>query len=175
MFVSSSAADADFENIVPGPRPSKEIESATAGAPLLPSATATSSFERKPTVKRTRASPIQWTAEMTNVLLHEIIKEIKAGKRSDNGFKMNVWDEVSAAVKRVAPKEPITGKRCQGRQETLRNKWNKWTRLRGLSGMGWDETKGMITAPDEVWEMEIEVYSSPLLFSVTCLYCLGAI
>jgi hypothetical protein len=53
---------------------------------------------------------------MTKVLQHGIIKAVKAGKRSYNGFKMSVWDEfclvVALALKRVAPKEPISSKAC---------------------------------------------------------------
>jgi hypothetical protein len=94
---------------------------------------------------------------MTTVLVREVLKAVHAGKRSDNGFKMEVWNEICSAVHRVAPEEPLSGDKCQGRLETLRKKWNVWCRLRGLSGLGWDAARGVYTAPDWYWEQEIKV------------------
>ena len=39
----------------------------------------------------------------------------------------------------------------------MRRKWNIWIRLKDLSGFGWDEERGIVTAPEEVWDMGIMV------------------
>jgi len=94
---------------------------------------------------------------MTSVLLRELVQAIRTGKRSDNGLKMEVWDEIAETVLLIAgPGAPVTGERCQGKLETLKKKWKMWTRLKDLSGFGVDLKTGAVTAPDEVWEEEIK-------------------
>ena len=94
---------------------------------------------------------------MTTVLLRELVNAIRAGKRSDNGFKIEVWNAIAQTVQTVSTsKITLTGEKCQTRLETLRKKWKIWIRLKNLSGFGCDPVTGFVTAPDEVWEMEIQ-------------------
>jgi len=94
---------------------------------------------------------------MTTVLVRELVQAIRSGKRSDNGFKMEVWNSVSEAVRCIAGREvPLTGEKCQAKLEGLKKKWKVWIRLKEMSGFGLDPLSGGITAPDEVWEMEIQ-------------------
>ena len=108
--------------------------------------------------RKSRGPSVKWTAEMTTVLVREVVKAVRSGKRSDGGFKTDVWNEISLVVlRRCAPGEPLTGDKCQGKLENLRKKWNIWVRLKTLSGFGWDEERGIVTAPEEVWAVEIAV------------------
>ena len=56
-----------------------------------------------------------------------------------------------------APGEPLANDKCWGELENLQRKCNIWIRLKALSGFGWDEERGIVTAPEEVWDMEIMV------------------
>ena len=107
--------------------------------------------------RKPRGRSVEWTPEMTTVLLRELVQAIRAGKRSDNGFKIEVWNTIAQRVQTVSTGEIIlTGEKCQTKLETLRRKWKIWNRLKGLSGFGCDPVTGVVTAPDEVWEMEIK-------------------
>ena len=82
---------------------------------------------------------------------------IRAGKRSDNGFKIEVWNAISQTVQTVsASKITLTGEKCQTRLETLKRKWRIWRGLKNLSDFGCDLVTGIVTARDQVCEMEIQ-------------------
>ena len=50
---------------------------------------------------------------MTEVLIGEVLNQIRVGKRSDNGFKTEVWKEVSRVVKaRGLGPEELSGEKC---------------------------------------------------------------
>ena len=49
--------------------------------------------------KRARRTPVSWTPLMTEVLIGEVLNQIRVGKRLDNGFKAEVWKEVCREVK----------------------------------------------------------------------------
>ena len=57
---------------------------------------------------------------MTEVLVGEVLNQTRVGKRSDNGFKAEVWKEVFKEVKArgLGPKEP-TGEKCQGKLDAV--------------------------------------------------------
>jgi len=93
---------------------------------------------------------------MRTVLVRELGlgQAIRSGKRSDNGFKIEVWNSVSEAVRCIAGSEvPLTREKCQAKLEGLKKKWKVWIRLKEMSGFGLDPLSGGITAPDEVWEI----------------------
>lgn len=79
------------------------------------------------------------------------------GKRSDNGFKAEVWREICGVVVRMGggPLDSLTGEKCQFKLENLKKKYGIWTRLRKMSGWGCDPISGALTAPEEVWNIEI--------------------
>ena len=135
------------------PGMSQENPSVILDDSIIPSSFATkSSKTRKPCGRS-----VEWTPEMTTVLLRKLVYAIRAGKRSDNGFKIEVWNTIAQTVQTVSPgKIKLTGEKCQTMLETLRRKWKIWIRLKRLSGFGRDPLTGVVTAPDDVWEMEIK-------------------
>ena len=61
---------------------------------------------------------------MTTVLVRGLVQAIRSGKRSDNSFKMEVWNSVSEAIRHIAGHEvPLTGEKCQAKLEGLKKKW----------------------------------------------------
>ena len=74
---------------------------------------------------------------MTTVLVRETMEAIRGGRRSGSCFRVDVWNEISmVALRWCAPEEPLTGDKCQGKLESLRE---KWMRLKTQGGFGWDE------------------------------------
>ena len=69
------------------------------------------------------ACSIDWSPEMTTVLLRELVQVIRNGKRSDNGFKMEVWNSIAKAVRFSSGHGALlTGEKCQGKLEGLKKK-----------------------------------------------------
>jgi hypothetical protein len=105
-----------------------------------------------------RRPQIKWTAEMTTVMLRSLVKQIRLGKRSDNGFKAEVWATVANDVLAFDASQPfLDGPRCQSKLDALKKKYDAWNRIKGRSGFGWDNERGVPTAPEDVWETAIQV------------------
>lgn len=70
------------------------------------------------------------------IVLREVIKAIRRGKRSDSGFKAGDWNEITMVVLRwFAPGDPLTGDKCRGKLEgELAEKWNIWMRIKAQWG-----------------------------------------
>jgi hypothetical protein len=105
-----------------------------------------------------RRPQVKWTAEMTTVMLRSLVKQIRLGKRSDNGFKAEVWAPVANDVLPFDSSQPfLDGPRCQSMLVALKKKYDAWNRIKGRTGFGWDNERGVPTAPDDVWEPAIQV------------------
>jgi hypothetical protein len=102
---------------------------------------------------------VKWTAEMTTVMLRSLVKQIRLGKRSDNGFKEEVWATVANDVLAFdSSLSFLDGPRCQSKLDALKKKYDAWNRVKGRSGFGWDNERGVPTAPDDVWETAIRLH-----------------
>ena len=71
---------------------------------------------------------------MTTVLVHEVIKAVRSGKRPCGGFK--VGGVLGVVLQRCAPGEPLANDRCWGELENLR-KSGIFVYGSRLSGFGW--------------------------------------
>jgi hypothetical protein len=118
---------------------------------------------------RVNRRQVKWSPEMTTVMLRSLVLQIRAGKRSDNGFKAEVWNAVAQAVLSYddSQRDILNGDRCQGKLDALKKKYDAWKRLQSLSGFGWDAERGVVTAPDSVWDAEILVRTS-LIIPLRC-------
>lgn len=67
---------------------------------VLDNSSVPSSFSQ-PTLKLRKqcAHPIDWSPEMNTLLLHELVQAIRTGKRSDNGFAIEVWNLIAGAIR----------------------------------------------------------------------------
>jgi hypothetical protein len=74
---------------------------------------------------------MKWSPEMTTVMLRSLVLQIRAGKRSDNGFKAEVWNAVAQAVLSYdnGQRDILDGDRCQGKLDALKKKYDQWKRL----------------------------------------------
>lgn len=60
------------------------------------------------------------SAEMTTILLRELVNAVRASKTSDNGFKIEVWNDIPQIVLAVTEGDmQFTGAKCQRKKETL--------------------------------------------------------
>ncbi|RPA77722.1 hypothetical protein BJ508DRAFT_309836 [Ascobolus immersus RN42] len=110
----------------------------------------------------TASSKVLWTSEMTGKLLDMLRQAILDGRRSDNGYKMDVWNEIAESIiKDFRFPGTLTGKKCQSRLDTLKKEYDVWNRLRVASGWHCDPSTGMIgNDDDQVWKEEIEAASN---------------
>ncbi|KAI5777293.1 hypothetical protein EDC01DRAFT_636017 [Geopyxis carbonaria] len=70
--------------------------------------------------KKLRAAIVSWTPLMTEVLIHEVLNQIRAGKRSDNGFKAETWSAISREIQTKAfGPVVLNGEKCQGKLDTV--------------------------------------------------------
>ena len=58
---------------------------------------------------------------MNRVMVREVVRQIHAGKRSDNGFNAEVWREFCTVVVRMGegPADGLTGEKCQSKLENV--------------------------------------------------------
>ena len=104
-----------------------------------------------------QAHLIEWSSEMSIVLLRELVQGIRDGKRSNSAFKMEVWNSVAEAVSVASGNGMLyTGEKCQGKLQGLKRKWKVWMRLITISGFELDPITSAVTAPDNVWNTEIK-------------------
>jgi hypothetical protein len=98
-------------------------------------------------------SQLKWSEEMIEALVECIYKVWKDGRAADNGFKKDVWAEVSEAVMRVYKGSLVIGwDKCKNKWGDLKEKWKHWLILSEMSGFGWSEEKERYEAYDYVWE-----------------------
>ena len=111
LLTDSQATIQEVEQITPSPIQPPGIEPQQTLILILDHQDIPSSFEpRKSKPRKPCGRTVDWSAEMTTVLVRELLQAIRSGKRSDNGFKMEVWNSVSEAVCAIAGKEiPLTG------------------------------------------------------------------
>jgi hypothetical protein len=69
-----------------------------------------------------------------------------------------VWATVANDVLAFDASQPfLDGPRCQSKLDALKKKYDAWNRIKGRSGFGWDNERGVPTAPEDVWETAIQV------------------
>jgi len=74
--------------------------------------------------RKHRGKAVDWSAEMTTILLRELVNAVTASKTSDNGFKIEVWNDIPQIVLAVTERDKqFTCAKCQRKNETLTRKW----------------------------------------------------
>jgi hypothetical protein len=83
------------------------------------------------------------------------IAGIAAGSRSTEGtFKPVFWRDVGARIAACGYPEP-TLDQMNSKRASWAKRWKVFARLETLSGWGFDEMSGMLTAPEACWAEEI--------------------
>ncbi|RPA81519.1 hypothetical protein BJ508DRAFT_112877 [Ascobolus immersus RN42] len=143
----------------------------TAQTPTNDLATCTTSTQASSTQASTTSgstgtgSKTHWTLLMTGKLVEMLKQMILDGRRSDNKFKMDVWNEISGAIiTKAGGPMTLTGTKCQARYDTLKKDFDVWKRLSTASGWGCNPVTGQIEQDSiECWEEEIAVASNKSL------------
>ena len=78
----------------------------------------------------------------------EALKEAKAiGSIAQGGWKRPVYN---AIAKELAPQGIKDYKQCENRYTYLKGKYDAFREVLDSSGVGWDDEKGLLTAPARV-------------------------
>lgn len=135
--------------------------------------------ENKKTKQAPRAS---WTAERDKIIIDALLDQAKQGKRADSGFKKEAWvaveKELQNKTKLAFTKQQIKSRIALVNARVsimiaannvfqLKSSYRVFKALKDNSGFGWDDAKKIPTAPDEVWDEYLEVFTSYILFSCT--------
>jgi len=98
----------------------------------------------------------RWNSACDAILLEVLIHEKGQGFQASNGnWHPDVW---TAVEKKLAGTELNSGgivktaSSCQGRWDALKRDFVVIRKIRGLSGFGWNDAEGLVTAPADVWK-----------------------
>ncbi|KNF06205.1 hypothetical protein PSTG_00713 [Puccinia striiformis f. sp. tritici PST-78] len=114
--------------------------------------------ETKGSKKKKKKPNHNWTEDQRVALLNFILDQISLGKGTDNGnLKGKGWTAVGAAMyKRFKIK--FDNEQLKNQKGAVRKLYIDMEFLLGLSGFGWDEAAGMVTADEDTWDELIEAH-----------------
>jgi len=95
---------------------------------------------------------------MVDTLLNELLQQVELGERADSSFKKEAWTACIVAIKDIQSR-PVSLEQCKSKVDLLKEQWKNFNWLRGHSGFGWDEEKGLVTAPSKVWDEICKVFT----------------
>uniref|UniRef100_A0A2N9GD09 Myb/SANT-like domain-containing protein n=1 Tax=Fagus sylvatica TaxID=28930 RepID=A0A2N9GD09_FAGSY len=97
----------------------------------------------------------QWTPQQITIFCEACVDEVFKGNRPTTHFNKPGWRNIEANFKKNTGKEYPRIK-FKHKWDTLKKDWVAWNKLKGSeTGLGWDATKGTITATDEWWERKL--------------------
>ncbi|KAJ2927944.1 hypothetical protein H1R20_g9141, partial [Candolleomyces eurysporus] len=103
-----------------------------------------------------------WSATDDGTLIATLGDQKANGRMTSNSsWHSDAW---VAAEKALEDSEKASGgakktsSSCHHRWTNLKKEWNIVKNLRGMSGMGWDQEKGVVTASDDVWDKLLEAH-----------------
>ncbi|POW05439.1 hypothetical protein PSTT_09664 [Puccinia striiformis] len=113
--------------------------------------------KKKATPKKSKVAKDE-SDEAKDTLLNFILDQISLGKGTDNGnLKGEGWTAVGAAMyKRFKIK--FDNEQLKNQKGAVRKLYIDMEFLLGLSGFGWDEAAGMVTADEDTWDELIEAH-----------------
>lgn len=104
-----------------------------------------------------RLSPIQWTDEAEEVLLTVLVEQVRLGKRAENGYKAEAWEEVCKQLMQQMS-FACTKDQAKNKNNMLKTYYRTWCELQDTaSGFGWDGVLERYTAEDGVWDLWCKV------------------
>jgi hypothetical protein len=116
----------------------------------------TSNLNPKPSQNNSNVRA-QWTPQQITIFCEACVDEVFKGNRPTTHFNKLGWRKIEANFKKNTGKEYPRIK-FKHKWDTLKKDWVAWNKLKGSEiGLGWDATKGTITATDEWWERKLTV------------------
>lgn len=89
---------------------------------------------------------------MQKAFLVELLVEFnRPGARLQNAWSSVAWNEMTRRFKAKFVDSNFSLKQLKEQERTLKKAYKTINRLRDLSGFGWDPTRKMVDAPEEVW------------------------
>lgn len=86
------------------------------------------------------------------------------GRKSEKNFTKACWDEVLAKIKEETGREPDIVN-AKNKLKNWRARYKEVKQLLNMSGFGWDDTRKMVTAPNDVWNALVQVCQNSALFN----------
>jgi hypothetical protein len=99
--------------------------------------------------KRTRSTKnATWSNEEVSQLVEQLLEAKNLGQTSENGFKSAVWAKIASSFEDPLKK---ANRICELKWARIKKDYKYVKFLRELSGFGWDEETGLLTAEPQVW------------------------
>ncbi|TFK78634.1 hypothetical protein K466DRAFT_606798 [Polyporus arcularius HHB13444] len=124
----------------------------------------TSSTGKTPTSTATGKKPHAiWTSANDETLVTVLEKATEDGERGDNGWKKPAWTAAARALANpsVGGVKSADGCREHWTKQLVKDYNQVHTLITTISGFGWSEERGVVTAEDAVWDELIK--SNPRL------------
>jgi hypothetical protein len=104
-----------------------------------------------------RASPINWTKPMDELIVNVLMDQVNLGQKCDNGtFTTAAWRAVVKALnEEMRINVDIT--QCKSHMKHLRSQYHIVKDIKSYSGFGWNDELEMVIAEDDVWEIFVKV------------------
>ncbi|POW13539.1 hypothetical protein PSTT_03694 [Puccinia striiformis] len=113
--------------------------------------------KKKATPKKSKV-PKEKSDEAKDTLLNFILDQISLGKGTDKGnLKGEGWTAVRAALYKLF-KIKFDNEQLKNQKGAVCKLYIDMEFLLGLSGFGWDEAAGMVTAKEDTWDELIEAH-----------------
>ncbi|KNE97479.1 hypothetical protein PSTG_09311 [Puccinia striiformis f. sp. tritici PST-78] len=114
--------------------------------------------ETKGSKKKKKKPNHNWTKDQRVALLNFILDQISLGKGTDKGnLKGEGWTAVRAALYKLF-KIKFDNEQLKNQKGAVCKLYIDMEFLLGLSGFGWDEAAGMVTANEDTWDELIEAH-----------------
>ncbi|XP_058086548.1 uncharacterized protein LOC131233775 [Magnolia sinica] len=88
---------------------------------------------------------------MDQVLCNTLLKQIALGRKTDNVFKREAYQEAAEQVTRQTW-VPVTWQNVQNRIRYHKREYNDVKDMLAAIEFGWNNERMVVTAPNEVWE-----------------------
>ena len=114
-----------------------------------------------------KQSKLFWTAKMERAALELYVQAVRAGKRTDNGFKPETHRSIALELRARFPTVDLDDKKVKSKfNQGFKKDYDTFVDLWNASGFGWNNATYEVTAPDWVWENYILVSDTlPFLIS----------
>ncbi|RPA96262.1 hypothetical protein L873DRAFT_1243269 [Choiromyces venosus 120613-1] len=91
-------------------------------------------------------------------LLDIIVTQCENGRKLNNGFKKEVWQDIIVKFNLSAMEENKSAQQLKTDLQMMKQKWKTFTCLLNSLSFGWNDEAGVVTASDSVWSDYLTVH-----------------
>ncbi|CUS14474.1 unnamed protein product [Tuber aestivum] len=92
-----------------------------------------------------------WTKAADKKLIEEMLVQCQKGKKLDNRFKKEAWQEIMIEFNKEMGDEIRSMKQLKNRANIMKQKWKVFNHLLNSSGFEWNNTSEIVTAAESIW------------------------